>query len=123
MKTSSVFLPLRHKHHNSHQINMIMCVRLRYITYLSVQVPYDKINWCLSTLNPFYSFADTPDHFANNWSLFLFPEGCALVFNLFMDNEVLFSIGLTRPPMYPFSAGQYPYPMLSPEMSQVAASW
>ncbi|VEN58957.1 unnamed protein product, partial [Callosobruchus maculatus] len=29
---------------------------------------------------------------------------------------------LTRPPMYPFSAGQYPYPMLSPEMSQVA-SW
>jgi hypothetical protein len=31
--------------------------------------------------------------------------------------------GLTRPPMYPFSAGQYPYPMLSPEMSQVAASW
>jgi len=31
--------------------------------------------------------------------------------------------GLTRPPMYPFSTGQYPYPMLSPEMSQVAASW
>ncbi|GFG40472.1 hypothetical protein Cfor_06484, partial [Coptotermes formosanus] len=30
---------------------------------------------------------------------------------------------LTRPPMYPFSTGQYPYPMLSPEMSQVAASW
>ncbi|XP_034243799.1 protein pangolin, isoforms A/H/I/S-like isoform X5 [Thrips palmi] len=31
--------------------------------------------------------------------------------------------GLTRPPMYPFSPAQYPYPMLSPEMSQVAASW
>ncbi|XP_076656181.1 protein pangolin, isoforms A/H/I/S isoform X4 [Halictus rubicundus] len=31
--------------------------------------------------------------------------------------------GLTRAPMYPFSAGQYPYPMLSPEMTQVAASW
>ncbi|XP_014207281.1 protein pangolin, isoforms A/H/I/S isoform X2 [Copidosoma floridanum] len=31
--------------------------------------------------------------------------------------------GLTRTPMYPFSAGQYPYPMLSPEMTQVAASW
>ncbi|KAI4497979.1 hypothetical protein M0802_006803 [Mischocyttarus mexicanus] len=30
--------------------------------------------------------------------------------------------GLTRAPMYPFSAGQYPYPMLSPEMTQVA-SW
>ncbi|KAJ1521638.1 hypothetical protein ONE63_003285 [Megalurothrips usitatus] len=28
--------------------------------------------------------------------------------------------GLTRPPMYPFSPAQYPYPMLSPEMSQVA---
>ncbi|KAK0083481.1 hypothetical protein PV325_008712 [Microctonus aethiopoides] len=25
--------------------------------------------------------------------------------------------------MYPFSTGQYPYPMLSPEMTQVAASW
>jgi len=34
-----------------------------------------------------------------------------------------FVAGLTRPPMYPFSTGQYPYPMLSPEMSQVAASW
>uniref|UniRef100_A0A1Y1N983 dTCF n=1 Tax=Photinus pyralis TaxID=7054 RepID=A0A1Y1N983_PHOPY len=33
------------------------------------------------------------------------------------------AMGLTRPPMYPFAAGQYPYPMLSPEMSQVAASW
>ncbi|KAF2885550.1 hypothetical protein ILUMI_20618 [Ignelater luminosus] len=33
------------------------------------------------------------------------------------------TMGLTRPPMYPFSAGQYPYPMLSPDMSQVAASW
>ncbi|XP_023289877.1 protein pangolin, isoforms A/H/I/S isoform X2 [Orussus abietinus] len=33
------------------------------------------------------------------------------------------STGLTRAPMYPFSTGQYPYPMLSPEMSQVAASW
>uniref|UniRef100_A0A1B6LC98 dTCF n=1 Tax=Graphocephala atropunctata TaxID=36148 RepID=A0A1B6LC98_9HEMI len=31
--------------------------------------------------------------------------------------------GLTRPPIYPFTAGQYPYPMLSPEMTQVAASW
>ncbi|XP_076628224.1 protein pangolin, isoforms A/H/I/S-like isoform X7 [Colletes latitarsis] len=31
--------------------------------------------------------------------------------------------GLTRAPMYPFSTGQYPYPMLSPEMTQVAASW
>ncbi|XP_015431791.1 PREDICTED: protein pangolin, isoforms A/H/I/S [Dufourea novaeangliae] len=31
--------------------------------------------------------------------------------------------GLTRAPMYPFSTGQYPYPMLSPEMSQVAATW
>lgn len=36
---------------------------------------------------------------------------------------LLAASGLTRPPMYPFSAGQYPYPMLSPEMSQVAASW
>ncbi|XP_050517141.1 protein pangolin, isoforms A/H/I/S-like isoform X3 [Diabrotica virgifera virgifera] len=35
---------------------------------------------------------------------------------------LLAATGLTRPPMYPFSAGQYPYPMLSPEMSQVA-SW
>jgi transcription factor 7-like 2 len=35
----------------------------------------------------------------------------------------LLAAGLTRPPMYPFSAGQYPYPILSPEMSQVAASW
>ncbi|XP_011305531.1 protein pangolin, isoforms A/H/I/S isoform X2 [Fopius arisanus] len=33
------------------------------------------------------------------------------------------STGLTRAPMYPFSTGQYPYPMLSPEMTQVAASW
>ncbi|XP_078052758.1 uncharacterized protein LOC144478604 isoform X1 [Augochlora pura] len=32
------------------------------------------------------------------------------------------STGLTRAPMYPFSTGQYPYPMLSPEMTQVA-SW
>ncbi|XP_057335536.1 uncharacterized protein LOC130674274 isoform X3 [Microplitis mediator] len=30
--------------------------------------------------------------------------------------------GLTRAPMYPFSTGQYPYPMLSPDMTQVA-SW
>ncbi|KAH0552349.1 hypothetical protein KQX54_008936 [Cotesia glomerata] len=29
---------------------------------------------------------------------------------------------LTRAPMYPFSTGQYPYPMLSPDMTQVA-SW
>ncbi|XP_066594600.1 protein pangolin, isoforms A/H/I/S isoform X3 [Prorops nasuta] len=33
------------------------------------------------------------------------------------------STGLTRAPMYPFSSGQYSYPMLSPEMTQVAASW
>ncbi|XP_044592345.1 uncharacterized protein LOC123270387 isoform X2 [Cotesia glomerata] len=32
------------------------------------------------------------------------------------------STGLTRAPMYPFSTGQYPYPMLSPDMTQVA-SW
>lgn len=25
--------------------------------------------------------------------------------------------------MYPFPTGQYPYPLLSPDMSQVAASW
>ncbi|XP_011496258.1 PREDICTED: protein pangolin, isoforms A/H/I/S-like isoform X1 [Ceratosolen solmsi marchali] len=31
--------------------------------------------------------------------------------------------GLTRAPMYPFSTSQYPYPMLSPEITQVAASW
>lgn len=34
----------------------------------------------------------------------------------------LFS-GLTRPSIYSFPGGQYPYPMLSPDMSQVAASW
>jgi len=34
-----------------------------------------------------------------------------------------FIAGLTRAPMYPFSTSQYPYPMLSPEMTQVAASW
>ncbi|XP_077289650.1 transcription factor pangolin isoform X2 [Arctopsyche grandis] len=33
------------------------------------------------------------------------------------------AIGLTRPAMYPFAGGAYPYPMLGPEMSQVAASW
>ncbi|KAH8403615.1 hypothetical protein KR222_009344 [Zaprionus bogoriensis] len=32
------------------------------------------------------------------------------------------AIGLTRPALYPFAASQYPYPMLSPDMSQVA-SW
>ncbi|KRF99812.1 uncharacterized protein Dwil_GK13619, isoform D [Drosophila willistoni] len=32
------------------------------------------------------------------------------------------AIALTRPALYPFAASQYPYPMLSPEMSQVA-SW
>ncbi|XP_030568211.1 protein pangolin, isoforms A/H/I/S isoform X9 [Drosophila novamexicana] len=32
------------------------------------------------------------------------------------------AIGLTRPALYPFAATQYPYPMLSPDMSQVA-SW
>lgn len=31
--------------------------------------------------------------------------------------------GLARSPMYPFPGSTYPYPMLSPEMSQVAASW
>ncbi|KAF4519909.1 hypothetical protein B566_EDAN008285 [Ephemera danica] len=36
---------------------------------------------------------------------------------------LLAASGLTRAPMYSFTAGQYPYPMLSPEMSQVAASW
>ncbi|XP_033237318.1 protein pangolin, isoforms A/H/I/S isoform X9 [Drosophila pseudoobscura] len=32
------------------------------------------------------------------------------------------AMGLTRPALYPFAAGQYPYPMLSPDMTQVA-SW
>ncbi|XP_030379516.1 protein pangolin, isoforms A/H/I/S-like [Scaptodrosophila lebanonensis] len=32
------------------------------------------------------------------------------------------AIGLTRPALYPFASSQYPYPMLSPDMSQVA-SW
>ncbi|XP_030757954.1 protein pangolin, isoforms A/H/I/S isoform X2 [Sitophilus oryzae] len=36
---------------------------------------------------------------------------------------LLAATGLTRPPMYPFSAGQYPYPMLSPEMSAQVATW
>ncbi|XP_049853922.1 protein pangolin, isoforms A/H/I/S isoform X3 [Schistocerca gregaria] len=40
-----------------------------------------------------------------------------------LDGKGAGAMGLTRPPMYPFSTGQYPYPMLSPEMSQVAASW
>ncbi|XP_044270978.1 protein pangolin, isoforms A/H/I/S isoform X4 [Tribolium madens] len=40
-----------------------------------------------------------------------------------LDSKTAGSMGLTRPPMYPFPAGQYPYPILSPEMSQVAASW
>ncbi|XP_050536793.1 uncharacterized protein LOC126902986 isoform X2 [Daktulosphaira vitifoliae] len=31
--------------------------------------------------------------------------------------------GLPRPSMYPFPTSQYPYPLLSPDMSQVAASW
>ncbi|CAH0546213.1 unnamed protein product [Brassicogethes aeneus] len=39
-----------------------------------------------------------------------------------LDGKGAGSMGLSRPAMYPFSAGQYPYPMLSPEMSQVA-SW
>ncbi|XP_012228615.1 uncharacterized protein [Linepithema humile] len=38
-------------------------------------------------------------------------------------NKAAAAAGLTRAPMYPFSTGQYPYPMLSPEMTQVAASW
>uniref|UniRef100_U5ENY3 dTCF n=1 Tax=Corethrella appendiculata TaxID=1370023 RepID=U5ENY3_9DIPT len=33
------------------------------------------------------------------------------------------AIGLQRPAIYPFPTSQYPYPMLSPDMSQVAASW
>ncbi|XP_020810000.1 protein pangolin, isoforms A/H/I/S isoform X3 [Drosophila serrata] len=32
------------------------------------------------------------------------------------------AIGLTRPALYPFATGQYPYPMLGSDMSQVA-SW
>ncbi|XP_037043300.1 protein pangolin, isoforms A/H/I/S isoform X4 [Bradysia coprophila] len=32
------------------------------------------------------------------------------------------TMGLSRPTLYPFPASQYPYPMLSPDMSQVA-SW
>ncbi|XP_063706978.1 protein pangolin, isoforms A/H/I/S isoform X2 [Culicoides brevitarsis] len=32
------------------------------------------------------------------------------------------AIGLSRPAIYPFS-GQYPYPILSPDMSGMAASW
>ncbi|KAI5703634.1 hypothetical protein M8J75_014281 [Diaphorina citri] len=37
--------------------------------------------------------------------------------------RLLAASGLSRPSMYPFSAGQYPYPILSPDMTQVAASW
>ncbi|XP_026474713.1 protein pangolin, isoforms A/H/I/S-like isoform X2 [Ctenocephalides felis] len=36
---------------------------------------------------------------------------------------LLAATGLTRPSMFPYSPAQYSYPMLSPEMSQVAASW
>jgi len=47
-------------------------------------------------------------------------------FQLLLLNQIVvfhfFVIGLTRAPMYPFSTGQYAYPMLSPEMTQVA-SW
>ncbi len=32
------------------------------------------------------------------------------------------AVGLPRPSMYPFPAAQYSYPMLSPEMAQMA-SW
>ncbi|XP_037966115.2 protein pangolin, isoforms A/H/I/S isoform X3 [Plutella xylostella] len=39
------------------------------------------------------------------------------------DERIPFVTGLARTPMYPFAGGTYPYPMLSPEMSQVAASW
>lgn len=35
--------------------------------------------------------------------------------------DFIFS-GLTRPSMYPFPTGQYPYPILSPESMQVG-SW
>lgn len=31
--------------------------------------------------------------------------------------------GLARTPMYPFPGGTYPYPILSPDMTQVAATW
>lgn len=53
-----------------------------------------------------------------NWfiSSFSFFFCFVLILNIFVA-------GLTRPPMYPFPTGQYPYPILSPEMSQVAASW
>lgn len=37
--------------------------------------------------------------------------------------NVVFVLGLPRPPLYPFPGGQYAYSMLSPEMSQVAATW
>ncbi|KAL0280877.1 UNVERIFIED_CONTAM: hypothetical protein PYX00_002041 [Menopon gallinae] len=41
-----------------------------------------------------------------------------------LDAKGAGAMGLSRSPMYPFPAGStYPYPMLSPEMSQVAASW
>ncbi|XP_075987344.1 transcription factor pangolin isoform X3 [Anticarsia gemmatalis] len=42
-----------------------------------------------------------------------------------LDSKLVFvpAAGLARTPMYPFPGGTYPYPMLSPEMSQVAASW
>ncbi|XP_019756856.1 protein pangolin, isoforms A/H/I/S isoform X3 [Dendroctonus ponderosae] len=36
---------------------------------------------------------------------------------------LLAATGLTRPTMYSFPTGQYPYPMLSPEMSAQVATW
>ena len=39
----------------------------------------------------------------------------------FFQPSFLYFSGLTRPALYPFPATQYPYPMLSPEMT--AASW
>lgn len=41
-----------------------------------------------------------------------------------LDPKGASAMGFSRPPMYPFSAGgAYPYPVLSPEITQVAASW
>lgn len=44
-----------------------------------------------------------------------------LILKLFLTHIFWFFSGLTRPALYPFPATQYPYPMLSPEMT--AASW
>ncbi|KAH1003649.1 hypothetical protein HUJ04_003533 [Dendroctonus ponderosae] len=44
------------------------------------------------------------------------------LWRLFRPLHFMFS-GLTRPTMYSFPTGQYPYPMLSPEMSAQVATW